>query len=78
MQLMNIITSARANRLSFYFDIPDEFCPNKEEDKVDIGCTPDVKYDLEFYQKWVVILSNQKRFVSDSYDGNHVVKETSF
>ena len=34
-------------------------------------------YDIALLEKWLVILSNQKRFVSDKYDGSHIVKETA-
>ena len=74
---MNDIASAEAYRLSFYFDIPLELCQNEWEDGVDLRCTPDVDYDSQFEYLWVAILSNQKRFVSDNYEGNQIIKETS-
>ena len=74
---MNDISSPENYRLSIYFDIPEELCQYNEDDHVDLQCTPDVKYDIALDSKWIAILNNQKRFVSDKYDGKHIVKETT-
>ena len=66
---MNDFNSAVTYRLSFYFDIPYDLCQNDYEDEVDLQCTPGVKYDRALAEKWIAIINNQKRFVSDNYDG---------
>ena len=66
---MNDINSAKNYLLSFYLDIPIELCQYYEEDEEDLECTPDVKYNVALKNKWIAILSNRKRFESDSYDG---------
>ena len=75
---MNDLSSYSAYRMTFYFDIPEALCQTKYEDDVDLHCNPGVKYDRALYQKWITILSNQKRLVSDNYDGKgHIIKETT-
>ena len=75
---MNDINSDVTYTLSFYFKIPEELCQNKMSDLVDMYCTPGVEYDRANSYKWIAILNNQKRFVSDIYDGKgHIVKETT-
>ena len=45
---------------------------------MDSFCNPGVQYDRALANKWIGIISNQKRFVSNNYDGTgHIVKETT-
>ena len=74
---MNDINSVETYRLVFYFDIPYELCLNDEEDEVDLYCNQSIQNIRALEDKWIAILSNQRRFVSDNYDGKgHIVKET--
>ena len=73
---MNDLSSALNYKLSIFFDIPEEYCEYDKEDYLDLECQTDFDYDLAQDNKWIVMLSNQKRFESDNYDGGHIVKET--
>ena len=75
---MNDITAAEAYRLSFCFDIPYHLCENEYYDELDTSCTPSIAYERALAGKYLVILSNQKRFDSNNYDGKgHIVKESA-
>ena len=75
---MNDVNSEVNYKLSFYFDIPYHLCKNNEEDLVDLQCTPSIEYEIALKDKWISILYNQKRYVSDNYDGKgHIEKETA-
>ena len=69
ISIMNDGNSFTSDKLEITFNIPHEQCQNDEFDLKDLQCDPGVYYDLALTNKWIVLLYNQKRFISDNYEG---------
>ena len=75
LQLMNDRDNVDFRYLSIEFNMPSGACKNDDED---MECVPiDKGFRRSMMKKQLVLLTNQRRFIQEKYDGNSpIVKES--
>ena len=74
VQIFNDISSAKSKKLSISFDMPSDLC---NLDFHGTECVPHKGYKKQMLEKYAMLLTNQRRFISDKYSGDTpTVKES--